>query len=210
MTFVGAVAPVCATRRAANSSKSSFFSAMRRSKPPNDILAANRNCEMPLTTRSVWTSSDGHSTTTRLSHKRYLRLPTGCFRAARSGSGERKGSSAGPVAAWPLDVLGFEAPRPSEGCRSARLVTAVQRRYDAGMTRSKIAISLPRDQLARVHREVRAGRADSVSGYISHVLAEHGKRESLRVLLRDLINQYGEPAAKDVKWAERVLAPRRG
>ena len=78
------------------------------------------------------------------------------------------------------------------------------------MTSSKIAISLPKEQLARVHREVRSGRAESVSGYISRVLAEHGKRESLRVLLRDLIEQHGEPSAKDVKWAERVLAPRRG
>jgi hypothetical protein len=78
------------------------------------------------------------------------------------------------------------------------------------MTRAKIAISLPRDQLARVHREVRAGRAESVSGYIARVLAEHEKRESLRVLLRDLIEQYGEPAAKDIQWAERALAPRRG
>jgi len=78
------------------------------------------------------------------------------------------------------------------------------------MTRSKIAISLPKDQLMRVHREVRAGRADSVSGYIARVLAEHEKRESLRALLRDLTQQYGEPAAKDVKWAERALAPRRG
>ena len=78
------------------------------------------------------------------------------------------------------------------------------------MTKSKIAISLPKDELARVHREVRAGRADSVSGYIAHVLAEHGKRESLRVLLRDLIEQYGEPAAKDLKWAESALEPRRG
>jgi hypothetical protein len=77
------------------------------------------------------------------------------------------------------------------------------------MTRSKIAISLPKDQLARVHREVRAGRADSVSGYIAHVLAEHEKRESLEVLLRDLIEQYGEPGAEDIKWAERALAPRR-
>jgi Arc/MetJ-type ribon-helix-helix transcriptional regulator len=83
-------------------------------------------------------------------------------------------------------------------------------RYDTGMTSSKIAISLPKEQLARVHREVRAGRAASVSGYISRVLTEHGKRESLRALLRDLIEQHGEPAAKDVKWAERVLAPRRG
>jgi len=77
------------------------------------------------------------------------------------------------------------------------------------MTRSKIAISLPKNQLARVHREVRAGRADSVSGYIARVLAEHEKRESLRTLLRDLIEQHGEPAAKDMKWAERNLAPPR-
>ena len=78
------------------------------------------------------------------------------------------------------------------------------------MTRSKIAISLPKGQLVRAHREVRAGRADSVSGYIAQVLAEHERRESLRTLLRDLIKQYGEPAAEDVKWAERALAPRRG
>jgi len=81
--------------------------------------------------------------------------------------------------------------------------------YDAGMPKSKIAISLPKDQLARVHQEVRAGRADSVSGYIARVLAEHEKRESVRVLVRDLVEQYGEPAAEDMKWAERALAPRR-
>jgi hypothetical protein len=96
-------------------------------------------------------------------------------------------------------------------CRSnQQLLTPVHERYDAGMTKAKIAISLPKDQLARVHREVRAGRAESVSGYIAQVLAEHEKRESLRALLRDLIAQYGEPATKDIKWAERVLAPRRG
>ncbi len=94
--------------------------------------------------------------------------------------------------------------------RPAVLICPFQEWYDTGMTRSKIAISLPRDQLVRVHREVRAGRADSVSGYIARVLAEHERRESLRRLLRDLIEQYGEPAAEDVKWAERALASRRG
>ena len=77
------------------------------------------------------------------------------------------------------------------------------------MTMAKIAISLPKDQLARVHREVRAGRADSVSGYIASVLAEQEKRDSLRTLLCELIEQHGEPAPEDIKWAERML-PRRG
>ncbi len=78
------------------------------------------------------------------------------------------------------------------------------------MTRSKIAISLPTDQLARVRQEIRAGRADSVSGYIARALAEQEKRESLRALLRDLVEQHGAPKAEDIKWAERALAPRRG
>ena len=86
---------------------------------------------------------------------------------------------------------------------------SADQRYDNGMTKAKIAISLPKQQLARVHREVRAGRAESVSGYIAGVLAEQEKRDSLRTLLRDLIEQHGEPAPEDIKWAERVL-PRRG
>ena len=77
------------------------------------------------------------------------------------------------------------------------------------MTTSKIAITLPEEQLARVHREVRAGRADSVSGYIARVLAEQERRESLRDVLRDLITEHGEPRTEDIKWAKRVLAPRR-
>jgi Arc/MetJ-type ribon-helix-helix transcriptional regulator len=78
------------------------------------------------------------------------------------------------------------------------------------MTTSKIAISLPKALLAKVRREVRAGRADSVSGYIARVLAEQEQHESLRSLVRDLIAQHGEPSAEDVKWAKRVLPARRG
>jgi Arc/MetJ-type ribon-helix-helix transcriptional regulator len=77
------------------------------------------------------------------------------------------------------------------------------------MTKAKIAISLPKQQLARVHREVRAGRADSVSGYIARVLAAEEKRDSLQTLLRDLIEEHGQPAPEDIKWAERMLPRRR-
>jgi Arc/MetJ-type ribon-helix-helix transcriptional regulator len=78
------------------------------------------------------------------------------------------------------------------------------------MTTSKIAITLPKEQLARVQREVRAGRADSVSGYIARALAEQEQRESLRGLLRDLIREHGEPTTEDNAWAKRALARRRG
>ncbi len=71
--------------------------------------------------------------------------------------------------------------------------------YDVGMTKAKIAISPPQDQIGRAHREVRGGRAGSVSGYIAQVLAEQERRESLRELLRDMLEQHGEPAAKDIK-----------
>jgi hypothetical protein len=50
----------------------------------------------------------------------------------------------------------------------------------------------------------------SLSGYITQVLEEQQRGESLQALLKDLIEQHGEPPAKDKTWAERALAPRRG
>src|SRR5438067_4600106 len=119
------------------------------------------------------------------------------FRAFRNAAGTMPAGRAGSSRRWPLRLW------------RRQLVILAHERYDPGMTRSKIAISLPKQQLARVHREVRAGRADSVSGYIAQVLAEHEKRESLRELLSDLTKQYGEPSAEDVKWAKRALAKHR-
>jgi Arc/MetJ-type ribon-helix-helix transcriptional regulator len=82
--------------------------------------------------------------------------------------------------------------------------------YDSGMTAMKIAITLPEQQLVRVRRAVRAGRADSVSGYISRVLAEQEREESLSEIVRDLIAEHGEPSREDKAWARRVLSRRRG
>ena len=65
------------------------------------------------------------------------------------------------------------------------------------MTTTKIAITLPEEELAKVHRAIRAGRADSVSGYIARVLAENARHESLRDLVRDLIAEHGEPTQQE-------------
>jgi Arc/MetJ-type ribon-helix-helix transcriptional regulator len=81
--------------------------------------------------------------------------------------------------------------------------------YDTGMTTTKIAITLPEEQLARVNRAVKAGRADSVSGYITRALVEQEREESLRSLVRDLIAQHGEPTQQEKLWAKRVLRGQR-
>jgi hypothetical protein len=78
------------------------------------------------------------------------------------------------------------------------------------MTRSKIAISLPKDQLVRVAAKFEPDGPIRFRVTLLAPLADYERRESLRVLLRDLIERYGERAAEDVKWAERARAPRRG
>ncbi len=75
-------------------------------------------------------------------------------------------------------------------CRMAGDPVFNSPRYDAGMKRAKITTRLPKGN--RV------------------VAAEPEERESLRRLLRGLVDQYGEPADADIQWALRVLTPRKG
>lgn len=77
------------------------------------------------------------------------------------------------------------------------------------MTAAKIAITLPREQLAKVRRAVRSGEAESVSGYITQVLTEHEERASLRKLVDELIAEHGEPTKEEQLWARSVLSRRR-
>lgn len=79
----------------------------------------------------------------------------------------------------------------------------------ACMAVAKITVTLPREQLARVRRAVRSGQAESVSGYVARVLAEHEQRESLRNLIEDLVEENGEPTKEERAWARRALARRR-
>jgi Arc/MetJ-type ribon-helix-helix transcriptional regulator len=76
------------------------------------------------------------------------------------------------------------------------------------MTASKIAITLPPDQLARVRRAVRRGRAPSVSAYIAKALAQQDREESLAELLQELVARHGEPTAEERRWAQRVVGRR--
>lgn len=77
------------------------------------------------------------------------------------------------------------------------------------MTAAKIAITIDPAQLARARAAVRSGRAESVSSYIGRALERHAQEEALDGVVRDLIAEYGEPNAKDIAWARRVLGLKR-
>lgn len=86
-----------------------------------------------------------------------------------------------------------------------------------GMTRAKIAITIPEDLLIEVKAAVARGEAASVSAYISDAVAMRGAKSGLRAYLDALIEKHGEPPQEAYEWADDQLRrmgitppPRRG
>lgn len=77
-------------------------------------------------------------------------------------------------------------------------------RYDKGMKR-KIAVSLSAELVERVQREVRAGRAPSVSAYVGEALERKLGRDDLLHMLDEMDREFGPPGSEAMEWARSVL-----
>jgi Arc/MetJ-type ribon-helix-helix transcriptional regulator len=62
-----------------------------------------------------------------------------------------------------------------------------------GMTKSKIAVTLPPALVARARRAVSAGHAESVSAYIAAALEEKSKLDELADMLAEMLAETGGP-----------------
>jgi Arc/MetJ-type ribon-helix-helix transcriptional regulator len=71
--------------------------------------------------------------------------------------------------------------------------------------RRKIAVTVPEHLMKIVEEEVAAGKAASVSAYVSDAIAEYIERDELREVLDQMNRELGEPSEEDVTWARRVL-----
>lgn len=81
-----------------------------------------------------------------------------------------------------------------------------------GMTKAKIAITVPRPLLAAARRAVKEGRADSVSSYFTVALEERSKLDDLKAMLDEMLAATGgPPTAAERREAGRMLGlrPRR-
>jgi Arc/MetJ-type ribon-helix-helix transcriptional regulator len=74
------------------------------------------------------------------------------------------------------------------------------------MNVAKVAIALPREVLARAKREVRAGRAKSLSAFVSEAIDERLRRDELARLLDLMDAEHGPPAKTAKQWASRVVS----
>lgn len=63
---------------------------------------------------------------------------------------------------------------------------------------TKIAVSLPDEQVQAAKRAVAAGRAASVSAFVSDALARAVREDSLTELLEEMNQELGEPS-QDVR-----------
>lgn len=70
---------------------------------------------------------------------------------------------------------------------------------------TKIAVSLPDDQVTAAKRAVSEGRAASVSALVSEALADKLRADSLAALVADMIADTGPPSAADYAWAREAL-----
>jgi Arc/MetJ-type ribon-helix-helix transcriptional regulator len=75
-----------------------------------------------------------------------------------------------------------------------------------GMTRSKIAVSLPADLVARAREAVSEGRVSSVSAYVAEALEEKAELDDLAALLDEMLAESGGPlTARERTAADRAL-----
>lgn len=76
----------------------------------------------------------------------------------------------------------------------------------AGMTSAKVAISLPKEVLARARAAVRRGDAPSLSAYVSQAIEEKTSDDDLMQMLEEMLEETGgPPTPEEIRWADGVL-----
>jgi Arc/MetJ-type ribon-helix-helix transcriptional regulator len=75
------------------------------------------------------------------------------------------------------------------------------------MNAAKVALSIPADVLAQAKKEVRKGRAKSLSSFVSQALGEKLRQDDLTAILDAMDAEHGKPSEVARRWARRLLAP---
>jgi len=73
------------------------------------------------------------------------------------------------------------------------------------MNSAKVALSMPAETLRLAKEEVAAGRAKSLSSFVSDAVDEKLRRDELTAILDAMDTEHGKPSRAVTAWAKRVL-----
>ena len=89
--------------------------------------------------------------------------------------------------------------RTSLACGRGRAV------YDLRMQKARVTVTVRREVLKRAERQVKRGKAKSVSAWIDSAMEEKARREDLAALLAEMRAENGPPTKEEEAWARNVL-----
>jgi Arc/MetJ-type ribon-helix-helix transcriptional regulator len=73
------------------------------------------------------------------------------------------------------------------------------------MLARKLAVTVPGDLVDLATREVKTGRAKSLSSFMTEAVREKLARDELKDILAQLNRDLGPPSRKEQAWAEKVI-----
>lgn len=73
------------------------------------------------------------------------------------------------------------------------------------MQRARVTVTVRRQVLAKAERQVKRGRAKSISAWVDEAMEEKARREDLAALLAEMKVENGPATDEEEAWARRVL-----
>jgi len=73
------------------------------------------------------------------------------------------------------------------------------------MQKARVTVSVRRDVLATAERQVKKGRAASVSAWVGSAMEEKAQRDDLVALLAEMKAEGGAATSGEERWARDVL-----
>ena len=73
------------------------------------------------------------------------------------------------------------------------------------MHKARVTVTVRKEFLAKAERQVRRGKARSLSAWVDAAIEEKAQREDVAALLAEMRAENGPPSAKEEAWARAIL-----
>jgi Arc/MetJ-type ribon-helix-helix transcriptional regulator len=73
------------------------------------------------------------------------------------------------------------------------------------MHKARVTVTVRKELLAKAEKQVKRGKARSLSAWVDSAIEEKAQREDLAALLAEMKAENGPAGAEEVAWARAVL-----